>query len=277
MEVSAGSLLRSYADLPESLSVAVDGPVRVLTLNRPNKLNAIDGQMHHALAGVWQLFEADDDARCVLIRAEGDTFSAGGDYSWFISQQEDPAEQELAFRDGHRILDRMLSCRLPVVTAIQGAAVGLGASVGVLSDLVVMSDDAFYRDTHVMLGMTAGDGGVAWPMSVGMQIAKQYVLLGDPLARDRGLPARHGQRGGTPGRTWKGRRAHLLSGWLRLPRVSASRRSAPSTSSTRINCAPSRSSRWLGASLGHRTPSSPPRSGACRHDGFLFCGNRLTC
>jgi enoyl-CoA hydratase len=161
--------------------VAVEGPVRVLTLNRPEKLNAIDGQMHHAFAGVWQLFEADDDARSILIRAEGDTFCAGGDYSWFKSQQEDPEEQELALLDGHRILDRMLACRLPVVTAIQGAAVGLGASVGILSDLVVMSDDAFYRDTHVVLGMTAGDGGVAWPMSVGMQIAKQYVLLGDRL------------------------------------------------------------------------------------------------
>jgi enoyl-CoA hydratase len=179
--VSGASTLRSYADLPESLSVAVEGPVRVLTLNRPDKLNAIDGQMHHAFAGVWQLFEGDDDARSILIRAEGDTFCAGGDYSWFKSQQEDPEEQELALLDGHRILDRMLACRLPVVTAIQGAAVGLGASVGILSDLVVMSDDAFYRDTHVALGMTAGDGGVAWPMSVGMQIAKQYVLLGDRL------------------------------------------------------------------------------------------------
>ncbi|MGW6335962.1 enoyl-CoA hydratase/isomerase family protein [Nocardia rhamnosiphila] len=159
----------------------MDGPLRIVTFNRPEKRNAITGAMHTALAEIWPRLADDLDARCVLFQAEGDTFTAGGDFDWFKSQQRNPAEREAALRDGHRIFDRMLNCRLPIVTAIQGGAVGLGASLGILSDIVVMSEDAFYRDTHVPLGMSAGDGGVAWPMSVGMQIAKEYVLLGDRL------------------------------------------------------------------------------------------------
>ncbi|MFC7504909.1 enoyl-CoA hydratase/isomerase family protein [Nocardioides sp. CPCC 206347] len=170
-----------YDDFPDELSVVADGPLRIATLNRPDKRNAINASMHAALAEFWLRLENDVDARAVLFQAEGDTFTAGGDYEWFKSQQKDRAEREAAFRDGHRIFDRMLACRLPVVVAIQGGAVGLGASLGVLADVVVMSEDAFYRDTHVMLGMSAGDGGVAWPLSVGMQIAKEYVLLGDRL------------------------------------------------------------------------------------------------
>lgn len=170
-----------YSSLPASCRVAVDGALRVLTLDRPGRRNAVDAAVHKALAEVWLMLGDDEDARALLIRAEGETFSAGGDFDWFLVQQEDPAEMEAAFRDGHRILKRMLACELPIVTAIQGAAVGIAASIGVLSDIVVMSEDAFYRDPHVALGMVAGDGAVAWPMSVGMQIAKQYVLLGDRL------------------------------------------------------------------------------------------------
>ena len=170
-----------YADLPSELTVTIDGPLRIVTLNRPEKRNAINASMHAALADVWLMLDDDADVRCVLLRAEGETFTAGGDFEWFKEQQQDLVEREKAFRDGHRIFDRMLSCRVPVVAAIQGGAVGLGASLGILSDIVVMSVDAFYRDTHVALGLSAGDGGVAWPMTVSMQIAKEYVLLGDRL------------------------------------------------------------------------------------------------
>lgn len=173
--------MSDYDSLPAELDVAVEGPVRIITLNRSDKKNAINAPMHTALADVWLMLDDDLDARSVLLRAAGDTFTAGGDFAWFKSQQQNPAERATAFREGHRIFDRMLSCRLPIVTAIQGGAVGLGASLGILSDVVVMSEDAFYRDTHVALGMSAGDGGVAWPMSVGMQLAKEYVLLGDRL------------------------------------------------------------------------------------------------
>lgn len=171
----------TYSSLPSELRVRRDGAVRVLTLHRPEQRNAFNAALHEALANVWLMLDDDLEARAVLIRAEGDVFSAGGDYEWFAEQQRDRRVMELAFRDGHRILDRMIQCRLPIVSAIQGGAVGLGASIGILSDLVVMSEDAFYRDPHVAIGLVAADGGIAWPMSTSLQIAKQYVLLGDRL------------------------------------------------------------------------------------------------
>jgi enoyl-CoA hydratase len=76
----------------------------------------------------------------------------------------------------------MIRCRLPIVAAVKGAAVGLGASLCVLSDLVVISEDGFYRDPHVALGLVAGDGGVAWPMSTTLQVAKEHLLLGNRLS-----------------------------------------------------------------------------------------------
>lgn len=170
-----------YSTLPSELEVTREGAVRIVTLNRPERRNAINADLHEALAELWLLLEKDLDARAVLIRARGDIFTAGGDYEWFREQQNDRQLMEAAMQDGRRILYGMVACRLPIVTAIQGGAVGLGASIGVLSDLVIMSDDAFYRDPHVMIGLAAGDGGVAWTRSVGMQIAKQYVLLGDRL------------------------------------------------------------------------------------------------
>jgi enoyl-CoA hydratase len=170
-----------YTGLAPELVVTRDGGVRVLTLNRPEHRNAVDARMHEALAEVWLLLERDREARSVLIRAEGDIFSAGGDYEWFRQQQRDPELMEQAMIDGRRILQRLVACRLPVVMAVQGGAVGLGASMGVLADLVIMSDDAFYRDPHVALGLAAADGGLAWAWSTSMQVAKQYVLLGDRL------------------------------------------------------------------------------------------------
>lgn len=173
-----------YSTLAPELEVSCDGAVRIVTLNRPERRNAVNAALHGALAEVWLMLERDRNARAVLIRANGDTFSAGGDYEWFREQQHDRALMEDAMQEGRRILHRMIACRLPVVAAVQGGAVGLGASIGVLSDLVVMSEDGFYRDPHVMIGLAAADGGLAWTRSVGMQIAKQYVLLGDRLLAD---------------------------------------------------------------------------------------------
>jgi enoyl-CoA hydratase len=163
----------------------VCGGVRVVTLNRPRDRNAVNGPMHDALAEVWLLLEKDLDARSVLLTGAGDIFSAGGDYAWFEELQRDRKAMELSVRTGGQILERMIRCELPVVAAVKGAAVGLGASLCVLSDLVVISEDGFYRDPHVILGLVAGDGGAAWPMSTTLQVAKEYLLLGDRLsARD---------------------------------------------------------------------------------------------
>lgn len=173
--------MNDYSSLPESLVVSTDGPVRVVTIARAEAKNAINHDLHQGLIDVLRLLREDRDARAVLLRAEGEIFSAGGDYSWFQELQDDRAALERSVQDGWTLLDSLIRFPLPLVTAIQGGAVGLGASIGILSDIVVMSEDAFYRDTHVKLGMPAGDGGLAWTMSTSLQAAKEYVLLGDRL------------------------------------------------------------------------------------------------
>ncbi|WP_404434335.1 enoyl-CoA hydratase/isomerase family protein [Microbacterium lacus] len=170
-----------YSSLPDTLRVRIEGPVRVVTITRAEAKNAIDGDLHHGLTDVFRLLREDGDARAVLLNAEGDIFSAGGDYTWFQELQNDRLALERSVEEGWTLLDALIRFPLPLVTAIQGGAVGVAASIGILSDIVVMSEDGFYRDTHVKLGMTAADGGLAWSMSAGLQIAKEYVLLGDRL------------------------------------------------------------------------------------------------
>lgn len=162
------------------LTVTVDGSVRIVTIGS-KPLNTVNGALHTSLVRIWSELERDDGARAVILRSEGRHFTAGGDYSWFQDLVADVQARERSFAEGQQIIDEMLRFPLPVVTAIQGGAVGLGASIGMLSDYVIMTDDAFYRDPHVSIALAAGDGGMLWPFSMGMQTAKQYLLLGDRL------------------------------------------------------------------------------------------------
>lgn len=173
------------AALPEeapSLLVEARGAVRVVTLNRPAALNAIDVGLHVALGRVWDRLAADPGARAVVLTGAGRAFSAGGDLAHIQAMQADPdlrrAEMDLAAT----LVRRMLACPLPVVAAVNGPAVGLGATLTVLSDLVLIADDAYLADPHVPVGLTAADGGVSlWPAHLGLHRAKEYLLLGDRI------------------------------------------------------------------------------------------------
>lgn len=179
----------SISEYPDELQVTAEGPLRIVRLNRPDRKNAINEAMHTALTKVWRDLADDPDARVVLLFGNGPLFTAGGDFSWFRELIADDNLTAKAFAEGQRIIDDMAKFSLPVVAGIRGAAVGLGASLGVLSDIVVMSDDGFYRDSHVPVGLVAGDGGVAaWPTSMPLQMAKEYLMLGDRL------PAQTAQR-----------------------------------------------------------------------------------
>lgn len=178
----------NYGELPPELTVEIDGPVRIVRLNRPEKMNAITLAMHRGLAEVWRKLADDEGALVVLLLGNGPTFSAGGDYSFFQEVLESEHLTAESFRHGQRIIDDMVRLPIPLVTGIRGAAVGLAASLGVLSDIVVMSDDGFYRDPHVAIGLVAGDGGVAaWPRSVPLQVAKEFLILGNRLPAERAL------------------------------------------------------------------------------------------
>ena len=177
------------------LTVEADGAVRTVVLNRPDQLNAIDRALHHELAHVWRRLAADPDARVVVVTGAGPAFSAGGDLDWITSFLDDPAARDESLREGAEIIDEMLRCPLPVIAAVNGPAVGLGCSVAVLSDIVLISDDAYLADPHVAVGLVAGDGGAAlWPLLTPIMRTREHLFTGDripaSLAVEVGLASR---------------------------------------------------------------------------------------
>lgn len=161
---------------PEIL-VEADGPVRLVTFNRPDSRNATSVTMHHEFLSLWPKLAADPGARCVVVTGAGKAFSAGGDYEMMqLSLQ--PAGRWRNVDEARRLLVELVHFPLPIVAAVNGAAVGLGASFLAFSDFVVMAESAFIADPHVAVGLVCGDGGVAWPLHVGLLRAKELLLLG---------------------------------------------------------------------------------------------------
>jgi enoyl-CoA hydratase len=173
-------------DLPPELEVEIDGPIRIVRLNRPDDLNATNHVLHQALADVFPMLDADEDARVAVITGNGRAFSAGGDFNYIDELTTDDALRRQTLIDGKRIVTGMVGCRLPVIAAVNGPAVGLGCSIVALSDIVYMSEKAHLADPHVMVGLVAADGGpVVWPLLTSIQLAKEYALTGDRITAAR--------------------------------------------------------------------------------------------
>jgi enoyl-CoA hydratase len=165
-----------------------DGDVLRVVIDREgDDLNRVDGELHEDLAVLMAGLKRERSARAVLLTSRGRAFSAGGDFAWFPTLQE-PGALETIRLDGKAIIDDLLDIHLPVVCAVAGPAVGLGASIALLSDAVVMGASATLADPHVRVGIVAGDGGtVAWPLALGPMLAKRYLLTGDPVGADEAL------------------------------------------------------------------------------------------
>lgn len=165
------------------LLIEGSGPVRTVTLNRPENLNAVNGALHSALADVWADLRDDDEVRAVVLTGAGKAFSAGGDMDYLVAVSSDPDYRYRTMRDARRIVSEMLAFPKPVIAAVNGPAVGLGCSLAVLCDIVFISDQTFMADPHVTLGIVAADGGVlAWPLVMSMLRAKEYLMTGDRIS-----------------------------------------------------------------------------------------------
>ncbi len=165
------------------LRVEARGGIRIVTLNRPESLNAFNPRLHAAVARIWRLLDDDPDARAVVLTGEGPAFSAGGDLGHIVELQEDTAQRRVENDDAREIVAAMLRCRLPVIAAVNGPAVGLGCSVAILCDIVYVAESAHLADPHVAIGLTAGDGGAAlWPVLCGLLQAKEYLYTGDRIS-----------------------------------------------------------------------------------------------
>jgi len=166
-------------ELPEEITLEARGAVRILTLNRPQKRNAIDPPLYRALCGVWQQIEHDREARAVLLTGAGSSFSSGGDISRWPDYVNDIEARRQTMRYAKRLVDEMVSFHLPVVCAVNGPAIGLGASIALLCDIVLIAEDAYIADNHVPAGLVGGEGGpMVWPQLMSLLHAKEFLLTG---------------------------------------------------------------------------------------------------
>ncbi|MET7725100.1 enoyl-CoA hydratase/isomerase family protein [Streptomyces mirabilis] len=165
------------------LVVTAVGPVRLVELNRPEQLNAMSEELHTGLASVWDEIAADPEARVIVLTGRGRAFSAGGNFDVMTRVQRDHPFREQNVDEARRIITGLVRCPLPVIAAVNGPAVGLGCSLALLSDLVLIADDAYIADPHVQVGLVAGDGGAyVLPLLVGLTRAKELLFLGDRVS-----------------------------------------------------------------------------------------------
>jgi len=168
------------------IRVESDGPVRIVRLARPDQLNAVNADLHLALARVFPMLSADSDARAAVITGEGRAFSAGGDFDLLERMANDRALRRDVIAEGRELVLNIIRCRIPLVAAVNGPAVGLGCSVIALSDVVYMAESAYLSDPHVAVGLVAADGGpLTWPLHTSLLLAKEYAFTGDRISAAR--------------------------------------------------------------------------------------------
>jgi len=170
--------MSSYSDLLFSR----DGRVLTITLNAPATLNAASRRLHDELARVFYEAADDPESDVIVLTGAGKAFSAGGDVRWMKEMMEDAEAFVTDSRPMRRIVHGLLDCPKPVIARVNGDAIGFGASLALLCDVVIAVDTARFADPHVRLGLSAGDGGaLIWPQLIGFAKAKHYLLTGDPV------------------------------------------------------------------------------------------------
>lgn len=167
----------------EALSVSSLGDgVSEISLIRPKLLNRFDNQLQIELATVLEELAKDDDVRAIVLGSTGKAFSAGGDFALMRAAHDDADSRRETVDAGVRLLRSFIDLPQPVIAAVQGPAIGLGATVALMCDVVVAARTAKLADTHVKVGLVAGDGGcLVWPQAAGMLRARRHLLTGDPL------------------------------------------------------------------------------------------------
>lgn len=159
--------------------------VVLVIIDRPERLNAANDRLHDEFAAVWDTIGADDEARIVVITGRGRAFSAGGD----LKEAADPAQALSADRIlksgrvAKDIVYNMLRLDKPIVSAINGSAVGAGLAIALTADISIIGEDVQITDGHSRLGVASGDHAVMlWPWLCGMAKSKYYLLTADFLS-----------------------------------------------------------------------------------------------
>ncbi len=153
-----------------------------IVLDSPGRLNAVDRAMHAELCDIWPVVDRDPHTRAVVVHGEGGVFSAGGDLEMVKATAADFEYRNGVMREARQLVHHMIDCSTPVISAIEGPAVGAGLAVALLADISVAGRSARLIDGHTKLGVAAGDhAAVIWPLLCGMAKAKYYLMTCETL------------------------------------------------------------------------------------------------
>ena len=172
----------NYNDFKHLLFEKKDNGVLLLTINRPEVMNATNARLHWELTKIWAVIEEDDSTKIVVVTGAGDrAFSAGGDLEWVSGMVGNAKALEGVRREAADLVYNILNFEKPIISAINGVAVGAGLVVAMLADISIISKEkGKFTDGHVKLGVAAGDhAAIIWPLLCGMAKAKYYLMTAD--------------------------------------------------------------------------------------------------
>ena len=154
-----------------------------ITMDAPGRLNAADETMHDELGRIWKDVEADPDVSVAILCGAGKAFSAGGDFDMIDEMIDSFEVRARVWKEARDLVYNVINCSKPIVSAMQGPAVGAGLVAGLLADISIAAKDARIIDGHTRLGVAAGDhAAIVWPLLCGMAKAKYYLLLCEPIS-----------------------------------------------------------------------------------------------
>jgi enoyl-CoA hydratase len=170
----------NYADFRHLTFESKANGVLVVTINRPEVLNAANARLHWEFTQIWPVVDADPKTRVVVVTGAGKAFSAGGDLSLVEDMAGNPDALTRTMREASDLVYNMINLDKPVVSAINGVAVGAGLVVALMADVSIIAETARFTDGHTRLGVVAGDhAAILWPLLCGMAKAKYYLLTAD--------------------------------------------------------------------------------------------------
>ncbi len=151
-----------------------------ITLNRPEVLNATNAQLHTELVEIWKTIDKDPAVSVVVVTGAGRAFSAGGDLQMVENAYRDYDEIIRILDEARDLVYNILNCSKPIVSAINGPAVGAGLVVALMADISIAAENVRLTDGHLRMGVAAGDhGAIIWPLLCGMAKAKYYLMTSD--------------------------------------------------------------------------------------------------
>jgi len=155
--------------------------VLLVTLDRPDVMNATNARLHWELTKIWGVINDDPQTKVAVVTGAGDrAFSAGGDLSWVAQMVGNPDVVKVVKKEAADIVYNMLACDKPIISAINGTAVGAGLAVALLADVSIIAEEARITDGHTRLGVAAGDhAAIVWPLLCGIAKAKYYLMTAE--------------------------------------------------------------------------------------------------